>query len=275
MTCREGGRGFDDYALPHGRATDTSSKRFYLRTFVKTFLRAGESMIQLENVSRDYGDGKVIHALNNVSLKIDRGERVAVMGPSGSGKSTLLNLICGLDEPTSGAVIIDGVNIASLGDDARTRLRREKIGMVFQTFNLLSTLTALENVSLPLRLQGLSRREADHRARAMLERVGLGGRVTHRPDESSGGERQRIAIARALIFQPPILLADEPTGNLDSKTGEEILDLIDDLHRELNTTILLVTHNEEAASHCDRVLRLRDGKVVKEEVAAASRVIIG
>jgi len=232
-----------------------------------------EPMIQLENVSRDYGDGKVVHALNKVSLKIDRGERVAVMGPSGSGKSTLLNLICGLDEPTSGAVRIDGVNIASLDDDARTRLRREKIGMVFQTFNLLSTLTAIENVSLPLRLRGLSRREADHRAGAMLERVGLGGRVTHRPDELSGGERQRIAIARALIFQPPILLADEPTGNLDSKTGEEILRLLDDLHRELNTTILLVTHNEEAAAHCDRVLRLRDGSVVKEERALLSTKI--
>jgi putative ABC transport system ATP-binding protein len=232
-------------------------------------------MIQLENVSRDYGDGKVVHALDNVRLEIQRGERVAVMGPSGSGKSTLLNLICGLDEPTSGAVIIDGVNIASLNDDARTRLRREKIGMVFQTFNLLSTLTALENISLPLRLQGLSRRKADLRARDMLERVGLGGRATHRPDELSGGERQRTAIARALIFQPPILLADEPTGNLDSKTGEEILDLIDNLHRELNTTILLVTHNEEAASHCDRVLRLRDGKVVREETAAASRAPIG
>jgi putative ABC transport system ATP-binding protein len=227
-------------------------------------------MIELESVSREYGDGKVVRALDNVSLKIAHGERVAVMGPSGSGKSTLLNLICGLDEPTAGAVNIDGVNIASLNDDARTRLRREKIGMVFQTFNLLSTLTAIENVSLPLRLQGLSRREADQRARAMLERVGLGARATHRPDEMSGGERQRIAIARALIFQPPILLADEPTGNLDSKTGEEILKLLDDLHQEFNTTILMVTHNEEAARHCDRILRLRDGSVVKEERAQAS-----
>src|SRR5215510_2141425 len=230
-------------------------------------------MIQLENVSRYYGDGKVVRALDYVNLKIDHGERVAVMRPSGSGKSTLLNLICGLDEPTSGAVIIDGVNIASLNDDARTRLRREKIGMVFQTFNLLSTLTALENVSLPLRLQGLSRREADQRARAMLERVGLGGRVTHRPDELSGGERQRIAIARALIFQPPVLLADEPTGNLDSKTGEEILGLLDDLHREFNATILMVTHNAEAAAHCDRILRLRDGSVVKEERIQAQSAV--
>lgn len=222
-------------------------------------------MIQLENVSREYGDGKVVHALDHVSLRIERGERVAVMGPSGSGKSTLLNLVCGLDEPTSGEVKIDGSNIARLDDNARTRLRREKIGMVFQTFNLLPTLTALENVALPLRLSGASKKEADSRAKVMLEKVGLGARVTHRPDQLSGGERQRIAIARALIFQPPVLLADEPTGNLDSKTGEEILALLDDLHRELNTTILMVTHNEEAAKHCDRVIRLRDGKVVSTQ----------
>src|SRR5262249_8808135 len=248
---------------------------FYFGRFVKTFLRGGKSMIRLDNVSRDYGGGKVVHALNNVRLEIHRGERVAVMGPSGSGKSTLLNLICGLDEPTAGAVNIDGVNIASLDDDARTRLRREKIGMIFQTFNLLATLTALENVSLPLRLQGMARLEADRRAKTMLERVGLGERVTHRPDKLSGGERQRIAIARALIFHPPILLADEPTGNLDSKTGEEILGLLDDLHQEFNATILMVTHNAEAAAHCDRILwvrdgRLRDGGVVREERAQAA-----
>ncbi len=224
-------------------------------------------MIQLENVSREYGDGKVVYALDHVSLLIAKGERVAVMGPSGSGKSTLLNLVCGLDEPTSGEVKIDGTNIASLDDDRRTRLRREKIGMVFQTFNLLSTLTAQENVALPLRLNGSSKKEADSRAAAMLDKVGLGARVTHRPDQMSGGERQRIAIARALIFQPPVLLADEPTGNLDSKTGEEILALMDGLHREFNTTILMVTHNEEAAEHCDRVIRLRDGKIVSSTTA--------
>lgn len=223
-------------------------------------------MIQLENVSREYGDGKVVYALDHVSLRIGPGERAAVMGPSGSGKSTLLNLVCGLDEPTSGEVRIDGTNIASLDDDRRTRLRREKIGMVFQTFNLLATLTALENVALPLRLNGASKKEANSRAKTMLEKVGLGARTMHRPDEMSGGERQRIAIARALIFQPPVLLADEPTGNLDSKTGEEILALLDALHREFNTTILMVTHNEEAAQHCDRVIRLRDGKVVSSTI---------
>ena len=226
-------------------------------------------MIQLENVSRAYGDGKVVYALDCVNLLIGQGERVAVMGPSGSGKSTLLNLICGLDEPSTGEIRIDGVNIASLNDDARTRLRREKIGMIFQTFNLLPTLTAQENVALPLRLNGTPKKEADKRAKAMLEKVGLGARTTHRPDEMSGGERQRIAIARALIFQPPVLLADEPTGNLDSKTGEEILALLDDLHREFKTTILMVTHNDEAAQHCDRVIRLRDGKIVSTAAVKA------
>jgi putative ABC transport system ATP-binding protein len=199
-----------------------------------------------------------------VHLSVERGERVAVMGPSGSGKSTLLNLICGLDEPTSGTITIDGVEIAALDDDARTRWRREKIGMIFQTFNLLPTLSAAENVSLPLRLQGLARREAERRALELLDRVGLAPRAAHRPDELSGGERQRVAIARALVFQPPLLLADEPTGNLDSATGEEILGLLDDLHREFRTTILVVTHNELAAAHCDRILFLRDGSVVRE-----------
>ena len=222
-------------------------------------------MIKVENVTRDFGDGKVVHALCNVSLNLGRGERVAVMGPSGAGKSTLLNLVCGLDEPTSGTLRVEGVDIAALNDDARTRLRREKIGMIFQTFNLLPSLTTTENVALPLRLQGLSKREAEQRANKMLERVGLTSRITHRPDQMSGGERQRVAIARALIFHPPLLLADEPTGNLDSKTGEEILSLLDDLHREFNTTILMVTHNEEAARHCDRVIRLRDGSIIKDE----------
>ena len=227
-------------------------------------------MIELVNVSRDFGDAKVVHALRDVTLRIDRGERVAVMGPSGSGKSTLLNLICGLDEPTGGSVRIDGIDLTRLTDDERTRLRREKVGMIFQTFNLLPTLTAVENVALPLRLKGEARSEAVERASTMIERVGLSGRSSHRPDEMSGGERQRVAIARALIFAPPILLADEPTGNLDSNTGEEILTLLDDLHAEFNTTVVLVTHNQDAAAHCDRILRLKDGQLAgRERVEAA------
>lgn len=221
-------------------------------------------MIQLTNVSKIYGDSRAVTALMNLSLTVEQGERVAVMGPSGSGKSTLLNLICGLDQPTSGSIQLEGIELTALDDDRRTRLRREKIGMIFQTFNLLPTLTAIENVALPLRLQGVRRHETEERATAMLERVGLKVRAHHRPDELSGGERQRVAIARALVFRPPILLGDEPTGNLDSATGEEILRLLDDLHREYNTTVLLVTHNDMAAEFCDRILTLRDGRFVKE-----------
>jgi len=187
------------------------------------------------------------------------------MGPSGSGKSTLLNLICGLDVPTSGRVLFAGRDLTAMSDDERTRLRREKIGMIFQTFNLMPTLTGAENVSLPLRLNGLAAAEAGKRAAAMLERVGLAHRAHHRPDEMSGGERQRVAIARALIFEPPVLLADEPTGNLDSKTGDEVLHLMDDLHAEMNTTIVLVTHNELAASFCERHVTILDGRIFSDD----------
>lgn len=159
-------------------------------------------MIELTNVTRSYGANSAVRALKDINLHVGRAERVAVMGPSGSGKSTLLNLICGLDEPTTGSVKVDGVELSGLSDDARTRLRREKIGMIFQTFNLLPTLSALENVALPLRLQGLSKKDAEGTATSMLGHVGLTGRITHRPDELSGGERQRVAIARALIFVP-------------------------------------------------------------------------
>jgi putative ABC transport system ATP-binding protein len=228
-------------------------------------------MIQLTNLSKSYDHSKKdgasgsVRALRNVNLELSHGERLAVMGPSGSGKSTLLNLICALDEPTSGSVRVEGVEIGGLDDDARTRLRREKIGMIFQTFNLLPTLTALENVALPLRLQGSSRRESAQRAGTLLGRVGLAVRAAHRPDELSGGERQRVAIARALVLAPPLLLCDEPTGNLDSAMGEEILGLLDDLHREYRHTIVLVTHNPQAAAHCDRVVTLHDGEIVADE----------
>jgi putative ABC transport system ATP-binding protein len=231
-----------------------------------------ERTLQLEKVCKNYGDGQVVHALRDIDLSVVQGERVAVMGPSGSGKSSLLNLVCGLDDPTSGTVRIAGTALSELNDDQRTRLRREKIGMIFQTFNLLPTLSALENAALPLRLRGMRRKEAEHRATAMLERVGLAARITHLPDEMSGGERQRVAIARALIFSPPLLLGDEPTGNLDSATGEEILALLDGLHKEFNSTLLLVTHNDLAASFCDRVITLRDGRIVKEHRPNAAPV---
>ncbi len=230
-------------------------------------------MIELTGVSKSYG--RAIHAVSEINLQIGAGERVAVMGPSGSGKSTLLNLICGLDEATSGSVRVDGKELSELSDDARTRLRREKIGMIFQTFNLLPTLTALENVAFPLRLQGLAKREAERRADAMLERVGLKERATHRPDELSGGERQRVAIARALIFRPPLLLGDEPTGNLDSTTGEEILCLLDLLQKEYGSTFLIVTHNAQAASYCNRIITLHDGRILRDEQLSHAAACVG
>jgi putative ABC transport system ATP-binding protein len=223
-----------------------------------------DSVVWLEGVSKAYGDGQLFYALNGVDLEVKRGERVAIMGPSGSGKSTMLNLICGLDVPTSGRVSVDGTDLSQLSDDQRTRLRREKVGMIFQSFNLLPTLSAMENVSIPLRLKGQSRREAERRAHALLERVGLHRQATHRPDEMSGGECQRVAIARALIFEPPLLLADEPTGNLDSASGSGVLQLLEELHRELNTTVLLVTHDAHTAKTCERMLILRDGRVAQD-----------
>jgi putative ABC transport system ATP-binding protein len=221
-------------------------------------------ILRFADATKLYGDAISVPALDKLDLTIARGSRVAVMGPSGSGKSTLLNLACGLDEPTSGSVLFDGEDLAKLSDDDRTRLRRNKIGMIFQTFNLLPTLTALENAALPLRLAGTPARQAGEKAATMLAKVGLWARMGHRPDEMSGGERQRTAIARALIFDPPMLLADEPTGNLDSHTGEEILHLLDDLHNEFGTSIVLVTHNELAAARCERLITLHDGVIVED-----------
>ena len=223
-----------------------------------------EIIVSLDNVSKIFDGAGSVRALDGVSLDVPRGQRVSVMGPSGSGKSTLLNIICGLDVPTGGRVLINGSDLAAMSDDDRTRLRREQIGMIFQTFNLMPTLSGVENVALPLRLCGISGTEAADRAAALLDRVGLSGRGTHRPDEMSGGERQRVAIARALIFDPPLLLADEPTGNLDSATGDETLKLLDDIHSEFGTSIILVTHNENAAAICERRIELLDGRIVSD-----------
>jgi putative ABC transport system ATP-binding protein len=218
-------------------------------------------MLSLTRVSKHYNGKRQVIALDAIDLDISRGEMVSIVGPSGSGKSTLLNLIGGLDRPTSGEIRIDGQTVAELADDDLTRLRRDKIGFIFQFFNLLPSLSCLENVALPLHLKGLGRREIDKRARELLELVQLGHRIDHLPDELSGGERQRVAIARALAFHPPILLADEPTGNLDTRTGTEILKLIHDLHDRLAATVLIVTHDATVAESCPRTVTLRDARI--------------
>jgi putative ABC transport system ATP-binding protein len=189
---------------------------------------------------------------------------VSIVGPSGSGKSTLLNLIGGLDQSTSGDVVIDGESLRGLPDDALTKVRREKIGFIFQFFNLLPTLTCLENVGLPLHLRGWPRKKVADRARELLTLVQLGDRLAHLPEELSGGQRQRVAIARALANDPPILLADEPTGNLDTTTGVEILKLIKDLHARLGSTVIIVTHDANVARQCQRTISIRDGRIVAD-----------
>ena len=218
-------------------------------------------MISLTGVTKLYRGKRQLAALEAVDLQIARGEMVSIVGPSGSGKSTLLNLIGGLDRATSGEIRIDGQTLATLSDDDLTRLRRDKIGFIFQFFNLLPSLTCVENVALPLHLKGLGRQEIDSRARELLELVQLGSRLDHLPDELSGGERQRVAIARALAFSPPVLLADEPTGNLDTHTGAEILALIRDLHQRLGSTVLIVTHDNHVAESCPRTVTLRDARI--------------
>jgi len=220
--------------------------------------------IALAGVTKRFAGKREVVALDHLDLTIERGEMVAVIGPSGSGKSTLLNLVGGLDRPTSGEVVVDGRLLAGLGDDELTRVRRDTIGFIFQFFNLLPTLTCLENVGLPLHLRGWPRRNVDARATELLTLVQLGHRLTHLPDELSGGERQRVAIARALSVYPPILLADEPTGNLDTKTGEEILALIRDLHARLGSTVVIVTHDMKVAASCARTISLRDGRLVED-----------
>ncbi len=215
-------------------------------------------------MSKTFDGKRQVTALQQVDLHIARGEMASIVGPSGSGKSTLLNLIGGLDRPTTGEVELDGQTLSQLSDDELTRVRRDKIGFIFQFFNLLPTLSCIQNVSLPLHLRGWSRKKSEERARELLDLVKLGHRVEHLPDELSGGERQRVAIARALSIYPPILLADEPTGNLDTTTGVEILKLIHDLHEQLGATVLMVTHDKSVAESCPRTIHIRDGKVFQD-----------
>jgi putative ABC transport system ATP-binding protein len=225
-------------------------------------------VIQLAKVAKTFQGKRQVTALDGVDIAIDRGEMVAIVGPSGSGKSTLLNLIGGLDTATSGEIEIDGSRLSGLSDDELTRLRRDKIGFIFQFFNLLPTLTCGENVALPLHLRGWAKRKIDERVRELLGLVGLEARREHLPDELSGGERQRCAIARALSVYPPVLLADEPTGNLDTHTGAEILALIRDLHERLGSTVLIVTHDLHVAEGCARLVALRDGRIEEDRAGA-------
>jgi putative ABC transport system ATP-binding protein len=223
-------------------------------------------VIEANNLTKVYRMGDVeVHALRGLSLKIARGEVVAIMGPSGSGKSTLMNIIGCLDHPTSGEYILDGEHVSNLRDDQLASIRNRKVGFIFQSFNLLSRTSALLNVELPMRYAGLTRGRKD-RARQALEAVGLGDRIHHRPNELSGGQQQRVAIARALVNDPAILLADEPTGNLDSKSGEEIMRLLLDLNRDRGTTLIIVTHDPEIAVRTQRVIHIRDGVVEEARV---------
>lgn len=221
-------------------------------------------MIHLAGVSKRFEGKREVVALNNVTLEIAQGDMVSIVGPSGSGKSTLLNLIGGLDHATSGELSIDGAVLSGLSDDALTRVRRDKIGFVFQFFNLLPTLTCFENVAIPLHLRGWKRPKIEDRVNELLGHVGLTNRADHLPEELSGGERQRVAIARALSVYPPILLADEPTGNLDTHTGADILNLVHDLHDRLGATVVMVTHDRTVAESCPRTILIRDGSILED-----------
>ena len=222
-------------------------------------------LIDIRDITKVYEMGdQQVHALSGVNLGVERGEYVAIMGPSGSGKSTLMNLIGCLDTPTKGSYLLNGKEVAEMNDDELARIRNEEIGFVFQTFNLLPRATALHNVELPLVYSGLARKDRRERAIKALEAVNLTDRMTHHPSELSGGQRQRVAVARALINDPSILLADEPTGNLDSATGNEIMGLFKELHRA-GQTIVLVTHEHDIAAHAHRQIHLLDGKIARDE----------
>ncbi|WP_316799340.1 ABC transporter ATP-binding protein [Pedobacter frigidisoli] len=223
-------------------------------------------LITIKEIGRKYVIGsEIIHALKSVSLDINKGEFVALMGPSGSGKSTLMNILGCLDTPTNGSYILNGTDVSRMSDDALAEVRNKEIGFVFQTFNLLPRSTSLDNVALPLIYAGNSKKDREARAATALQNVGLGNRMDHKPNELSGGQRQRVAVARALINDPSIILADEPTGNLDTKTSIEIMGLLEEIHSKGNT-IILVTHEEDIAQHAHRIVRMRDGLIENDYI---------
>jgi len=232
-------------------------------------------VINLQNIKKmyDMGGAEEVHALQGVSLQIRKNEYVAIMGPSGSGKSTLMNIIGCLDTPSSGLYEFNGVNVSDMGDNDLAKVRNKEIGFVFQTFNLLARSDALHNVELPLIYAGVSSTDRRNRAKEALDHVGLGDRIHHKPNELSGGQRQRVAVARALVNRPSILLADEPTGNLDSKTGDEIMLLFEELWHQGNT-IILVTHEESIAEHAHRIIRIRDGQIESDRAVEHKAVAV-
>jgi putative ABC transport system ATP-binding protein len=225
------------------------------------------TIITTSNLTKIYGSGATaVTALDHVSLKIDLGEFVAIMGPSGCGKSTLLHLIGGLDKASDGSVAVAGHNLNDLNDDSLTELRRRKMGFVFQFYNLIPVLTALENAALPVTLDGLKPAEAHKKAAEWLSRFGLGDRLSHRPDQLSGGQQQRVAIARALVAEPQLILADEPTGNLDTKSSDEIASLLRQVSKQYGRAVVMVTHDPRIAAYADRIIFLKDGKVAEETI---------
>lgn len=231
-----------------------------------------QAVIEVYEVTKELKLGQhTVHALRGVNMSIYQGEMVGIVGPSGSGKSTLLGIIGGLDTPTKGQVLIDGIDISRMNEDKLTEIRNEKIGFIFQFFNLIPTLTALENVALPIQFARKTNFNAKNRAKELLKLLGLGDRMHHRPSQLSGGQQQRVAIARALANEPPLLLADEPTGNLDSESSATVLEALENIRQSIGTTVVIVTHDSQLATRADRTLVLRDGRIVEETVLDSIR----